>query len=168
MAFSRQPPTLSGRRPANLPDGGWGARNDAAAVLPSALTGRLHRRYRPTAPLLDRDGPGDHRTHPGACSGPRHPSLSPTATARTTSGYVVKPGRGLVQSLRRSADTPPDLTRKARLDIIVIDGGDSVAERSTRLLRGWLTHRLTWGTALVYRSQTAIRGRKWVTIATGS
>lgn len=33
-------PVLTGWRPAKLPDGDWGARHDAAGVLPSGLVGR--------------------------------------------------------------------------------------------------------------------------------
>ena len=33
-------PVLTGWQPAKLPDGKWGARHDAASVLPSRLVGR--------------------------------------------------------------------------------------------------------------------------------
>ena len=73
-------PALPWWRPAKLPDGGWGARNDAAAVLPAALTGRRivvtdRRRHSWTATVLEviertpeyvlvRDTPRYHRRPP--------------------------------------------------------------------------------------------------------
>ena len=73
-------PALPGWRPAKLPDGSWGARNDAAAVLPAALTGRRivipdRRRHSWTAVVLAiiertpeyvlvRDTPRYHRRPP--------------------------------------------------------------------------------------------------------
>ena len=81
-------PTLPGWRPTKLPDGGWGARNDAAAVLRAALTGRRivvtdRLRHSWTATVLEiiertpeyvlvRDTPRHHRRPP---PGP-HPAAS--------------------------------------------------------------------------------------------
>ena len=161
-------PALPGWRPAKLPDGGWGACNDAAAVLPSALTGRrivvtdrLRRSWTTTVrEIIERT--------PEYCSGPRQPSLSPTATARTASGCFVKPGRSFVQSLRRSADAPPDLTWKSPAGHHRHRRGrqrrraeHSVAARLAYPLAG-----MRHGARLPAANDDS--RSKWVTIATGS